>query len=660
MAAVKGTGAAAGTVRELGKFTLQRPGAVALSEAGSVAGAEAGREMGGETGAMTGAVAGGVLAPGAVTATAKRAIPLASAALGAASGSTVGPLEAGAGGVAGYTAGKLAQKGIKAAGRALGIGKRTPQGPVDDPLLAPGVGPENAQAYAEEQIAGELAKTQSAIETALGRIAAGPAANSAVNARRELEHSYAVAQRMESRLWNRTPKKELIPVGDLKALGYYIRQEVPEIAPAGLPAAFIDRIQAMGARQTVGDLIALRSELLRSVRAERALAAPNDPLIRNMLRLAEGVAANIADALPDDVTIKQARAFSTELHDLFTRGPIGQVLRFRTPGDPLVSETSTVQKLLSDSGYAVKAPGKPTEYGGIAQAKAIGERLRNPALIAEVENTLRGMFQEAAAQSPAQAQRLVASTERSIKPLAKVANEFKVTAEVLQEQTARKLEIERSALAKYAQQDSQVAINRVFASTNPAATAKELTATFNGDPDAIAGFRNGIIHQLLQRSGLSGRKMLDYMSQPKIDRMLQEALDPGQYHRLNRIATMAEHIERGDEKVVDLMMRRGGVLLARIFGAQAGRMIAHMTGGGTVQTPGIVSGVAMRFAENTLRGFTPQELVANAIRDPYWERVLMNRVPQGASDLTQMARHMRRLIGLTTAIREAGPEQGDE
>jgi hypothetical protein len=137
------------------------------------------------------------------------------------------------------------------------------------------------------------------------------------------------------------------------------------------------------------------------------------------------------------------------------------------------------------------------------------------------------------------------------------------------------------------------------------------------------------------------------ITEPKMDRTLNVIFDRAQRTRLDRIIEIGVRVENGDEKMLRRFARKGLNIIARVFGAQLGRTIARFGGGGTVQTPGIIAGVTKDWLVDALRGISVPELMARAVLDPKWEKVLLSRVPENPREIRRMIRWgVRPLINL--------------
>ena len=163
-------------------------------------------------------------------------------------------------------------------------------------------------------------------------------------------------------------------------------------------------------------------------------------------------------------------------------------------------------------------------------------------------------------------------------------------------------------------------MKRVSKTFRPGKTMEELVKEAGRDPtgDALKGLKTAFGDFILQQTEkettfgvpfILGRKMKELLTSGKTGRMAKALLDKDEIARYQEIANTAIKVE----KAIKATARPEGILadapnmlftvLVRIGGAQIGRKVAQVTGGGTVQTPGIVSGLF-------------QKLLTKATQDP--------------------------------------------
>ena len=335
-----------------------------------------------------------------------------------------------------------------------------------------------------------------------------------------------------------------------------------------------------------------------------------------------------------------ARTFSRRYNDIFTRGPIGQVLGFTAEGAERVSARVTMERLLRD-------PEGPQAIRTLAEQPDFGRR----ELIVKAEDALRADFGETAAagRKPVSLRR----QRRALREFPEVAKELVEANDLVRRSLARRRELESGALARFGEPDPQVGISRLIASTDPAGEARRLVATLKGSPTALQGLRTGLIEELWKRGGGDAKGFSRLLAQPKIERLILTVLSPDDQRRLARITTAAEDISSQQQSIWRTVLTGAARLGFRVGGAQVGRQLAGVTGGGTVQTPGIVSRAAAQTFDRLFMAVPSEELLARAVVDSRWERTILSRAPKDLPEVRVLLRRMRRLLGVEAGARVA-------
>lgn len=448
----------------------------------------------------------------------------------------------------------------------------------------------------------------------------------------------------------------------------YVRDIPAEQAPAAvpfgqpLPTPSPARIEIVPT--TLGDLINLRSDLLSAAANARRGAAgtpANMKQYRYLTRLAQGVQENIDTAVqgtPAEAGVRAANQFSHHFFDLFERGVIGRTFATETGRrEAGTSPESLVQKML-DTGVS-RNQDAFSQVTQMADFPPIG--LGQYQTLQAAESAVRSIFHKVASAAPEGAEAWFAKNRTAIGSLARLGNELETTASRLAQIHTVEKGLQRDALARFIGTDPQVAFARLFSSSDPAAEAKALMQTMRLDSDALKAFRAGVIDQMLFATQGSGTQIKGLLSQPKINRMLREVLEPEEFGRLSRIAELGARMEGGEKTLGGRWTTSGLPILGRILGAQAGTTISHMMGRGNIQTPAIVSGIMRNWVTDSLGGIPAHELVARAIMDPHWERVLLSKVPATTKEAKSFNRTVRRLISTTHAMEnQANPSEGED
>lgn len=441
---------------------------------------------------------------------------------------------------------------------------------------------------------------------------------------------------------------------------------------------------------------AYRRELSAGTRGE----SPNMGKVANYSKLMQILDDGLAQAYPNDIPLQRARAFSKKLHDMFDRGGIADITAMRARGDDRIPEGQTVEALMKKfEGLGElldirRILGYARQPGANRFAVTSDERRELQELVKETENAVRVMYREAAEgagpDDALKAAKWFARNEKHIRPLAQVSAELEQSMMDVLAYHNRLTDLRRSALHKFVGYDPEKAITMVWNSKNPAATAEELIKTFRKDPDAMYAFRKSIIDQFWKATGMDPVKAKEVISQPRYRALLHNVLTEGgsgDWDRLNRMVDAAFRISNG-EKSFGTRVARSGTLLAaasgaaaggiplglegaaaggmiggaamitaRVVGAGVGRQVAGLTGGGTVQVPGIFSSSFGRGMEKLLKRTPPQTLLTMAVQDPRWEKMLLSRVPTNTKEARKDIAYARRFLITLNTAREYGIER---
>ncbi len=500
------------------------------------------------------------------------------------------------------------------------------------------------------------------------RIAAlGPGATreeANIIARTELESALRAARQQERELWSAVPDTVKLKTANatrafretLKNTPLAQRDDIPSVAGRLLgrdeqvPEGFEEAFEAFGLSQkgsrlgeetTVAELQGLRSKLLEESRNARAAGKFN----------AARIADNLADAVLTDLgaqrgavtgeagaALRSALDFSADLNGKFTRGPVGRLLGSERRGGAKTPEEMTLETTVGRGG-----PRARVETQALLDAVEDGQR--TPALRGAIEDFLTDDFQRRAVRDGKINKRPAAtflSRHRDVLddfPELRSRIEGAIDADDAAAVTAGRAEglakrlndpkVSRAAV--FLKEPADQAMERIAKAGNPEETMREIVRQAGRDTtgDALKGVKTAFGDFLLRRAStgkatvegdfiVSGRVLKRLLKDGPVARMAKALLSADEQTRLRQIADVAEKVE----KAVAARARPEGVIadkpsmlfsvMARITGAQLGRQIAAKTGGGTVQTPGVLSNVFQR-------------AIAARVQDPA-KRLLMDAI----------------------------------
>ena len=673
MAVMQGEGLMANLLRNLGQETIRRPGVVAGAELGATVGGEI-LDTYGPLGEIAGNILGGAVGGGAVAGARdlpRKALDVGKAAL---KGSTLGGAGGalfGDAGMAAFGAGTGgAVRSIPALWRAL---RRSLPEVDPQPTLrgSPG-GAEDAMNFAREAVAGDKARVDNTIIATINKVRGDPVTGrrgepvsrgdplkSAERMRFGLKRAFRAARQDERKLWRKVNSKQPVDVTGLKQFANRMVSANAKLAPENLPGDMINRIRSIsktkyvrgpdGKRQrvqtpetTIRELLALRGVINAQLREP----ITNDTLRKNLTMLQDRILDEIGKAYPNNPDIQAARDYSRWLHDRFTRGPIGDFINRRQGADNV-----------TDPGQAIEQMIRREKAG--ADIADVAQRLDRPSLETQAASYIRNRFRDLASEMDAAGAQAGTKwlrkpeVQRFMRNFPKVDAEMDIAQRNLTEQLAEVRNIEQSALTKFAGVEGpQAAIKRVFTNPKKIGDVRQIVARLSEDENAINGFRSGIVSELFRAGGTSPSRSLALMGDKDIRNAMREVFTTSQFARLERIMQRAAQLETTGESTVRQGLQRGTNILGRVVGAQLGRQVAHVTGGGTVQTPGIFSSATAESLDRMFAQYMPaNELMIRAVVDPRWERVLYSRVPETLDELGALTKQLR---GLTSSLTAAG------
>lgn len=363
---------------------------------------------------------------------------------------------------------------------------------------------------------------------------------------------------------------------------------------------------------TVKEMQGLRSKLREVSRRARA----NNEW--NKARIADDVSDAILDDLgltTADESLKTAIAATRQFKVRFEQGVVGRMLGFARSGAPTISPELALDISI----------GRLGARGAIDISKiAI-----TPEATAATKRYLARSFTDyatdkAGALNVTKAQRWVKNNEAVLDQFPDLRTQLSdaTGAQRVAENTrtlmdARKLRLQDpriSTSAQFLKTDIGNEVATIFKSSNPTRMTSQLVRQARKDPtgEALEGLKGGFVDHILEKSSLgpfnelgeqtlSGRALLGFVNKNR--GALRQVLEPEQITRMEKIGQELAKLEsaeklKGAAPEIDLKDITSNVLrlVSRIGGAQIGRIVAGKTGGGTVQTPGIISDKFKNFA----------------------------------------------------------------
>lgn len=617
-------GAGAAAVREIGKFVLARPGATLAGEAGAVLGSEVGQQLSPEGYEWVGGLVGGMVGGGI--------------GMGAA---TRGPRNPNRGKINTVARRDLGREAIPDNITPVAKGARFPDyGQISQSI-------KSDQMRIESLIKNTLDNVRLRTQDQPDSVGAAELTRDAVRA------AYKRARGLESRYWSQVDQSKGVSTAPIKKIvNDLIKSTTKEVRGDVLPGEDIQRILGLKGSASIKTLTDIRSIILEKLSAHTMdpTKVPKDKLRKSLDTLQGAIIDEIQRQHPNDEALTSARAFSTWLHDRFTRGPTSRFSPRQQTDLATQAPDQVMDGLVRDS------------RGGRELAD-IGTNL-DPAVRSNAEQFIRERFREVADADPTKGEKWLNSpaTQRFIKAFPELDKEAADITNSLRSVLDDQKAFNDSAFIRAAKDEGpQVAVGRLFTSANKVVDARNLMRRLDGDPAAQEALQDALVREFLNRASVDPSRAMNLFRTKDTTAMMGEILPSGRLGRLQRITAAAERQLAGSGSVSSEVYRQTVGRASRILGAFVGRWINSASGsGGTIQVPGQTADAAFAMQNSLMKDFSPQDLFANAVADPRWERFLMQRTPETRQEWERTFRQMRALIATKQSMLEQELEVGGE
>lgn len=470
-------------------------------------------------------------------------------------------------------------------------------------------------------------------------------------AREELLRAKDAARLQEKQLHNSIPADARVPTRAGQEAYIDTRLDTPLAQTDDIPKVarrFLDPAsdEFLGANTTVKEVRGLQGKLREDARVARAAGEFNKARI----------ADDLADSLNDDISnaaggaevreaVDVAVAFSHDLNDRFTRGAVGKVLGREGSGGAKIPESLTLEATVGKRGPRAKV-----DSDALLEAVRVNVSPENAATagFSGNEAVMRGHIADFLADD---FRRAAVSGGRidtkagirwidenqdvlsSFPELRRTMDEAIVSGEglVVAERLADP-KVSRAAIFINAPPGRE--IERVIATAKPKEAMQELVQLARNDTTGVSeqGLKAAFTQFLLRKSELtnsldalddpfiSGSQLAKQLDDPEIFEAMRGLYSRAELGRIVKIKNTAIAMDRARaakgsaEGVLGDQPSQLLSLLGRVSGAQIGRAIAKFTGGGTVQTPGILVGETKRLMAAGVRD-PATRLLTDAIQD---------------------------------------------
>jgi hypothetical protein len=465
-------------------------------------------------------------------------------------------------------------------------------------------------------------------------------------ARGEVESALGDARAQERQLYESLPQNAGVGTGETTRRYYRFKRDLSKAERADMPQSanrFLDEEskQFFGPETTLKELRGLQSKLREEARAARS----NDQF--NRARIANGIADAITEDIggmsgPADVAeqVQIALAFSRDLNDRFTRGAMGRLLGFTQEGAPSVPAGLTLESTVGRGGPAAR---ESTD----ALLESVRRHGDEPAMRGYITDFLVDDFRRAAIKDgqfdAKAADRYISRHQDVLARFPEIRREMEQAKGLGQDfaQAQRHADPTESAAAVYLGAPPGREIEAVLNRSQPAEAMRDILSLAAQDSSgkAVRGVKQSFMNRLLRQSEIaledakdqpfvSGQKLTRAIQDDRVQEAMGALFSEPERARIDAVVRTANLLDRQRNARPSVEGVLGDVpgqvtnALGRILGAQIGRQIAQQTGGGTVQTPGVVAGLVQRMMKAGIND-PGRRLVNDAIQDEGLMRALL-------------------------------------
>lgn len=466
----------------------------------------------------------------------------------------------------------------------------------------------------------------------------------------ELKKAENLAKDRQRELWAKIPQDQIVDVTDARAYAQQLRDELTKYNRSDMPAEITKflKLTEKSPAQSIKDLNSLYSSLRDTARN----AASGDRVNRNRARISNEMADQILMALDDfDGPIAAARDYSRIMHQKFSQGTVGDLLKRSVRGDYQVAPEVALSRTVGRGGAE----------GYVAQqdiAKALVDAPDAGKAVNATANYLRNKFNEAAftagKYSENAASNFLEKNRALLDQFPLIRSEIDAAMKsqsVLKtaEQRGADLskQVKSSLTSKFAASNPDTAIKTVLQSQNPEKAMAQLIATARKDTSgkAMDGLKKSVSDLILSKSfkqldaprpvgdftsELRGTSMSEALNDKFISSIAKQVYTKPELARLNTIAKELQSLD-----AARLLTQTGNTLqdfkpnvlastIGRVLGARIGAKFGGGMAGG-LQSAQIGSGRVQQFLAK-ITNDKAQQMLQDAVTDPELFRALLLNV----------------------------------
>ena len=451
----------------------------------------------------------------------------------------------------------------------------------------------------------------------------------------------------------------------------------------------------LGDKTEVKELRGLQSKLRQDARIARKEGEFNKARI----------ADNIADAITEDIAnivggekvreaVDVAVAFSRDLNTRFTRGAVGKLLGREGTGGVTTPESLTLETTVG-----VRGPRAKVDTDALLEAVRVNVSPANAAkagfsgdevvMRGHIEGFLVQDFRRAAVENGQvdvkAAQRWLKENQDVLARFPELRRSMERARVMSEEFSAAELaanpKVSRAAVFIKAPPGKE--IERVINTSKPKEAMEELVALARTDTtgEAEEGLKAAFLNFLLRRAEtasqltavgakqgigdipfVSGSRLTKAINEPEVFEAMKGLYTRQELGRIEKIRQTALVLDRARgaseaaEGIIGDQPNEVLALIGRVGGAQLGRILARFTGGGTVQTPGILAAQTKKLMLAGVRD-PASALLADAIGDEKLFKALILPLDKPANVSIVRARLNAWTLDVLTRQREFDDEE---
>lgn len=522
--------------------------------------------------------------------------------------------------------------------------------------------------FAAQQVEGEKASIQHQVTDVFKEIAPEGKGLTSADASAKLSDTLWKVRRyakgMLNKYWNRSPLNKKMPDRSvLKSLdGFTDSLTKKGFNEKQVPGDEFDRLRnAFGDIQKPAPTLGWMKNFMTGLHEEanKAYLRGDNILGSNYDRFHSMLYGVVSKAFPDNVPLQQARDASSTYFDIFTRSELGPMFKGTRAGGDAVHPEDVMTKLLNRArGFRdLRTAVSWLDKQGITNIKdpafvSKAEKETLDSAISDAQEGVKAHVQDYIQQNegdPAKVAKLLGdpSFQKRIQVLGKVAGEFADASDQLKDLVDRKLAVEKSALAKYAERDSDKALDMVWSSPNPSKMANSLmdgtagVGGFKDDPIAMQGFKAGLLDRFYSLSRGDPARMRDILKEER-GRLLKTVLSSNEYNRLDDLITRIETYQAEYTKKEE--GNKVKTFFAQYLALKFAHYLPHVGEGGELKKASLISGLAKDTVESMMHAVPPEKMFHEAIENPAFEAALYSATPTNRAETKELTKTMRRAI----------------